>query len=89
MYQGEEFNFFFFVFVVVINDVVFVGLLDGVMYVFKFSDGIFLWMFDIDICVQGINGILGSGGIIDLVGLVIGGSNLLINLGYNVFGGEI
>ncbi|RLP54213.1 MAG: hypothetical protein D6160_11135 [Ketobacter sp.] len=88
MYQGEEFNSSFSASVAVTNDVVFAGSLDGVMHAFKSSDGTPLWTFDTDTRVQGINGILGSGGTIDSVGPVIGGSNLLINSGYNVFGGE-
>lgn len=73
--------------VAVTNDVVFAGSLDGVMKAFRSSDGKELWSYNTAKPVNGINGISGHGGTIDQVGAYIGGNNLIINSGYDQFGG--
>ncbi|ONG40859.1 hypothetical protein BKE30_06855 [Alkanindiges hydrocarboniclasticus] len=73
--------------VAVTNDVVFAGSLNGVMKAFRSTDGRELWSYNTAKPVNGVNGISGNGGTIDQVGAYIGGNNLIINSGYDQFGG--
>lgn len=69
------------------NDLLFAGSLDGVVRAFSTRDGSELWSLDTNVDFTDINGVAGSGGTIDSVGVVVSGDGLLINSGYNTFQG--
>lgn len=71
----------------VTNDLLFAGSLDGVLRALRVSDGEQLWAFDSAIAVDGVNGVAGNGGEIASVAPVIAGDTLLLNSGYDTFGG--
>jgi polyvinyl alcohol dehydrogenase (cytochrome) len=71
----------------VTNDVLFAGALDGELAAFSTADGKELWRVDTDIPFVDVNGVDGEGGTIDSVGAVPVADTLLLNTGYNNFGG--
>jgi polyvinyl alcohol dehydrogenase (cytochrome) len=71
----------------VTNDVVFAGSLDGTLHALRASDGSTLWTYDTTRPFTGLNGSSGSGGTIDSVGAVIASGDVLVNSGYDTFGG--
>ncbi|MGB3621479.1 MAG: PQQ-binding-like beta-propeller repeat protein [Ketobacter sp.] len=72
----------------VTNDVLFAASLNGIVKAFKTSSGESLWHFDTAVATQDIHGRSGNGGTIEGPGPVIAGNNLLLNSGYNTFGGS-
>lgn len=73
----------------VTNDVLFAGSLDGVVHAFRTSDGASLWSHDTHNGepVKDASGNPVQGGTIDGTGPIVAGTDLLVNSGYNVFGG--
>ena len=71
----------------VTNDVLFAASLNGIVKAVRTSDGETLWSFDTDIAVDDVHGRVGNGGTIESAGPVIAGDNVLVNSGYNTFGG--
>lgn len=71
----------------VTNDLLFAASLDGVVKAFRAADGEQLWSFDTAINVTDKYGRAGNGGTVESVGPVIAGNNMLLNSGYNTFGG--
>lgn len=71
----------------VTNDVLFAASLDGVVKAFRTSNGDPLWRYDTAISIDDVQGRAGNGGTIEGPGPVIAGDNVLVNSGYNTFGG--
>jgi polyvinyl alcohol dehydrogenase (cytochrome) len=71
----------------VTNDVLFAGSLDGVVKAFRTADGSELWAADTAVSFTDVNGNKGQGGGIDSVGPIAAGTDLLVNSGYDTFGG--
>lgn len=71
----------------VTNDVLFAGSLDGVVRALRTSDGSELWSQNTALPFTDVDGKNGHGGAIDSVGAVVAGSDLLVNSGYDTFGG--
>lgn len=86
-YQGSNYDSIFSAAVSITNDVVFAGTLDGVMFGLRSSDGKLMWSYNTAHSFTDVNGTTGNGGTIDSVGAVPAGTDLLINSGYNQFGG--
>lgn len=72
----------------VTNDVVFFSTLDGVVFAYRSSDGAKLWSYNTAKAVTDPSGVAGQGGSTDQVGPYVAGNNLLVNSGYNTFGGR-
>lgn len=70
----------------VTNDVVFAASLDGVVRAYRTSDGAELWSYATARQFTDSNGTPGNGGTIDGSPAVPGGSDLLVNSGFNTFG---
>jgi polyvinyl alcohol dehydrogenase (cytochrome) len=87
MYQGVATPSLYSASLSVTNDVLFAGSLDGVVTAFSTISGAELWSFDTAIPVTDVHGVAGNGGTIDSVGAVIAGDSVLINSGFNSFGG--
>ncbi|MCP5018161.1 MAG: PQQ-binding-like beta-propeller repeat protein [Ketobacter sp.] len=71
----------------VTNDVLFAASLDGVVKAFRTSNGDELWSFNTAISITDLQGRTGNGGTIEGPGPIIAGDNVLVNSGYNTFGG--
>jgi polyvinyl alcohol dehydrogenase (cytochrome) len=87
VYQGFQKDSLYSASLSVTNDVFFAASLDGVVKAFSTLTGSELWSLDTAIAVTDVNGVQGNGGTIDSVGVVIAGEKLLINSGYDSFGG--
>lgn len=87
LYEGESYVSIYSAALTVTNDVLFAGALDGELAAFKTSDGTELWRFDTDIDLLDVHGAAAQGGTIDSVGAVPAGDTLLLNSGYDNFGG--
>ena len=70
----------------VTNDVVFAASLDGVVKAYRTSDGAELWSYATAHSFTDVNGTPGNGGTIDGSPAVPGGSDLLVNSGFDTFG---
>ncbi|ARN75051.1 PQQ-binding-like beta-propeller repeat protein [Oceanicoccus sagamiensis] len=86
-YQGVATDSLYSASLSVTNDVLFAGSLDGVVKAFSTYTGAELWSMDTAIDVTDVNGVAGNGGTIDSVGVVIAEDTILINSGYDSFGG--
>jgi polyvinyl alcohol dehydrogenase (cytochrome) len=71
----------------VTNDVLFAASLNGVVKAFKTSNGDELWRYNTAIDITDVQGRAGNGGTVEGPGPVIAGDNMLLNSGYNTFGG--
>lgn len=87
LYQGAQVPSIFSAAVTVTNDVVFAGSLDGVIHAFRATDGAELWSYYTAYALVDVNGNQGNGGTVDSVGAVVAGGDVLVNSGYNTFGG--
>lgn len=68
------------------DGLVFVGGLDGILRAYDTDNGQVVWQTQTAKPFQGVNGVEGHGGSIDVDGAVIGGGMLLIHSGYSMFG---
>ncbi len=68
------------------NDVVFAGGLDGKLKVYSAKAGEVLWTAETAVPFQGVNGVEGHGGAIDVDGAVLAEDMLFIQSGYSLFG---
>lgn len=68
------------------DDIVFSAGLDGRIRAFDIANGQLLWLFNTAIPVQGVNGIDGHGGAIDVAGQVADDGWLYVLSGYSMFG---
>lgn len=87
VHEGQTYNSLFSAALSLSHDVLFTGSLDGQLKALRSSDGAELWAFDTTVAVADVNGVAGKGGTIDSSGPVPAGRDLLINSGYNTFGG--
>ncbi len=87
LYQGEPYVSIYSAALTVTNDVLFAGALDGEIAAFSTHDGTELWRFDTDIEFTDVHGAAGEGGTIDSIGAIPVGDTLLLNSGYDNFGG--
>ncbi len=71
----------------VTNDVLLASGLDGIVRALNTVDGRDLWSYNTAISFTDSNGHVGQGGTIDQVGAIVAGNDVLINSGYNIFGG--
>lgn len=71
----------------VTNDVLLASGLDGMVRALNTADGADVWSFNTAISFTDTDGHTGQGGTIDSVGAIVGGTDVLINSGYNIFGG--
>ena len=86
-YQGDTYDSIFSAAPSVTNDLVFAGSLDGMMFALRSSDGKLMWSYNTAQSFTDVNGNPGNGGTIDSVGAVPAGTDLIINSGYDQFGG--
>lgn len=86
-HEGQTYNSLFSAALSLSHDVLFAGSLDGQLKALRSSDGVELWSFNTAVPVVDVNGVAGNGGTIDSSGPVPAGRDLLINSGYNTFGG--
>lgn len=68
------------------DGLVFAGGLDGILRAYNTDNGQVVWQTYTAKDYQGVNGISGRGGSIDVDGAVIGDGTLLIHSGYSMFG---
>jgi polyvinyl alcohol dehydrogenase (cytochrome) len=73
--------------VTAIPGVVFSGALDGHMRAYSSADGKVIWDFDTAREFSTVNGKPGHGGSIDATGAAVAGGLVIVNSGYNQFGG--
>lgn len=73
----------------VTNDLVFAGSMDGVVHAFRTDDGTSMWSRDTRNVepIADASGNAVQGGTIDGAGPVVAGTDLMVNSGYNAFGG--
>ena len=71
---------------VLANDVVYAGALDGKLRLLDAASGKLLRIIETNTAYRGSNGVEGHGGAIDVGGVVVSGSQLLILSGYGIFG---
>jgi polyvinyl alcohol dehydrogenase (cytochrome) len=88
MYEGQAYVSIFSAALTVSNDVLFAAALDGELLALRTDDGSELWRFDSDVTFCDVNGAPGKGGTVDSVGAVLAGNMLLLNSGYDNFGGR-
>jgi polyvinyl alcohol dehydrogenase (cytochrome) len=72
----------------VTNDVVFFASLDGMVRAYRTTDGANLWSYQTAKSVSSPDGVVGKGGTVDQIGAYVAGRNVLVNSGYNHFGGR-
>lgn len=87
IHEGESYISVFSAALSVTNDVLFAGALDGEMKAFNTVDGSELWHYDSNIEFVDVAGNAGKGGTIDSVGAIPVDDMLLLNSGYDNFGG--
>jgi polyvinyl alcohol dehydrogenase (cytochrome) len=68
------------------NDLVFAGGLDGRLKAYNVKTGAVLWSAKTAVPFQGVNGVEGHGGAIDVDGVVLADKMLFIQSGYSLFG---
>jgi polyvinyl alcohol dehydrogenase (cytochrome) len=88
-FEGKDIPSIFSAALSVTNDVVFAGALNGMLYGLNAKDGTILWSFD-TLSLQDETDAQGykvRGGTIDGAGPIVAGDDLLVNSGYNTFGG--
>lgn len=87
IYEGELTDSIYSAALTVSNDLLIAGSLNGVVKAWRSSDGQELWSFNTAISVTDPHGHEGNGGTIESAGPVIAGDQLLLNSGYDTFGG--
>lgn len=86
-YRGRSYDSIYSAAVSVTNDVVLAGSLDGELVALRSSDGAPLWSFNSAYAFTDVEGRRGNGGTIDQVGAIVADGDLLLNSGYDQFGG--
>lgn len=87
MYLGSAVDSIYSAALAVTNDVVFAGSLDGRLRAFRSRDGKELWSYDTRSSFTDVDGRSGNGGTIDSAGAIVAGRDVLVNSGYDTFGG--
>lgn len=87
-YEGAWYDSIYSAALSISNDLLFAGSLDGRLRAFDTQDGRELWHYDSTRDFVDVNGVSSHGGTIDSVGAVPAGDTLLLNSGYDTFGGH-
>ena len=87
-YQDTDYDSIYSAALSLSKDVLFAGALDGELRAFDTANGKELWRYDTAQEFVDVNGVASHGGTIDSVGAVPAGDMLLVNSGYDTFGGS-